>query len=197
MDRPRRHLWRPAALLALLIATGCAASQPTRFYLLTPLHPAPPGSAAGPAVGLRPVELPAELDRPQIVTRSGENRVELAEFDRWASPLAEQFTRVLAQDLAALLPVERVAVFPWGRHPPIQYEVAVEVLQAVGALQDRSTLEAHWTVTRPGGREAVAHGRFTASAPAGEGYAGLVAAQGRLVADLAREIAAALRALPR
>ena len=191
------YVWRAACVLALLIATGCANPQPTRFYLLTPLPAERPGSAAGPAVGLRPVQLPEELDRPQILTRTGENTVKLAEFDRWASPLVDNFTRVLAQDLAVLIPAERVAVFPWAKNTPIDYEVTVDVVQADGSLRGDCMLVAYWTIAKRGAREVVARGKFTQTEPAGASYAALVSAKSRLVAALGRDIATALKTLTR
>ena len=74
-----------------------------------------------------PVLLPAHLDRPQIVTRASENRLVLAEFHKWGEPLNTNFARVLAEDLAVLLATERVAVFPWRRAVPVDYQLEVRV----------------------------------------------------------------------
>ncbi|UCC31474.1 MAG: membrane integrity-associated transporter subunit PqiC [Phycisphaerales bacterium] len=41
------------------------------------------------------------------------HRLTLAEFDRWAEPLAFGFSRVLAENLSALLLTDRVLLFPW------------------------------------------------------------------------------------
>ncbi len=195
MRHALRRVWLAGCVVALVAAAGCATTQqPTRFYVLTPLPAAPPASARGPAVGLRPVSLPAELDRPQIVTRTGENTVELAEFDRWAGPLAENFTQVLAQDLAALIPTERVAVFPWGKNTPVDYEVTVDVARSDGSLGGNCTLLAYWTVARRGGGAVATHATFTRTEPAGPSYTTLVSATSRLIAALGQEIAQAVRA---
>jgi hypothetical protein len=197
MRRTLGRAWLAMCIAALAAAAGCAGPQPTRLYRLTPLPAADVGLPENLRVGLRPVRLPGELDRPEIVTRTGEHTVALAEFDHWASPLAESFTRVLALDLAAWIPVERVAVFPWGKNTPIDYEVTVDVIRADGALGGACVLAAHWAVAARGARGTVAHGVFAHTEPAGESYAALVAAQSRLVAALAREIAAALRTAAR
>jgi ABC-type transport auxiliary lipoprotein component len=47
--------------------------------------------------------LPPYLDRPQLVTRAGSNRMVLADFDSWAEPLQGLFARVLAKNLTLLL----------------------------------------------------------------------------------------------
>ena len=69
-------------------------------------------------VHLAVVELPAYLSGPEIVTRSGESQVLRADFERWAEPLESAFARVLAWDLARLVPSERVFRAPWERPGP-------------------------------------------------------------------------------
>src|SRR5262245_19194049 len=45
-------------------------------------------AGSGPvSIGVGPVIMPGYLDRTQIVTRSGPDRVKLASFHRWAEPL--------------------------------------------------------------------------------------------------------------
>ena len=67
-----------------------------------------PGTAAaqGPVIGVGPITVPKYLDRPQIVTRSGRNQLALGEFDRWAEPLQDNVLRVLAENLAFLIPTD-------------------------------------------------------------------------------------------
>ncbi len=197
----RTALLAASAITVLGGASGCANSRDAHFYVLTPLPategPKEPPGHPGPAVGLRPVELPAELDRPQIVTRTGQNELALAEFDRWAAPLGDQFTRVLAEDLATLIPTDRLEVFPWGGDTLIDYEVVVEVMRSEGTLGGNCWLTAGWTVFKKGERATAVRGKGTYSEPAGASYADMVAAQSRLVAALGRDIAKAVRGLAR
>lgn len=182
-------------------ATGCGKNPETRFYVLSAL-PAGQGAPGGAAdrmslVGLHPVSLPEQLDRPQIVSRVGANQLQVAEFDQWAAPLRDSFTRVLAEDLEILIPADRVALFPWAVAPPVDYEVAVEVVRFEAALGGEFALVAHWTIARRGGREAVVTGRSSHREPAGESYATMASAGSRLIATLGRDIATALRAKSR
>src|SRR5437879_2194311 len=81
---------------ALAIAlTGCGPilaprADPAKFYLLTPTADPPSvqtaavqSSAGGFTLGLGPVKLPPYLDRPEVVTRSAPNRLDLSKTDRW------------------------------------------------------------------------------------------------------------------
>lgn len=200
IGRHARRSTVAAVTLVMLGMVGCG--QTTRFYVLSPVYGVdkPGGSAGavqGPTIGLRRVALPDYLDRPQIVTRNGANALQLAEFDRWASPLGEDFTRVLSENLVALVPADRVVPFPWGREARIRYEVAVEVSRFEGRLGGDCALVARWDVFRGGEKAPASSGKVTASEPAGPSYETLVAAKSRLVAGLSRDIAGAIRALPR
>ncbi len=195
----RSVLIAACAIVVLGGVSGCAKSRDARFYVLTPLPatdgPKTPPGGRLPAIGLRPVALPSELDRPQIVTRSGKNELSLAEFDRWAAPLDEQFTRVLAENLATLIPTDRVEVFPWPRATPIDYEVVVEVMQSEGTLGGSCRLTAAWTIFKRNERGAAVRSKTSYTEPAGASYADLVAVQSGLVGALGRDIAKAVQGL--
>ena len=45
--------------------------------------------------------------------RVAQNRFDLSENDRWAEPLDENLTRVLAKNLSVLLRTDRIVVYPW------------------------------------------------------------------------------------
>ena len=190
-----------AGVLTVAAVAGCSSDPTTRFYLLTPLSPGEKAREGGPSpapvVGLRPVTLPEELDRPQIVTRVGSTQLQLAEFDQWAAPLRDNFPRVLAENLALLVPAERVVLFSWSRETPIDYEVRVAVTRFEGVPGGDCSLVADWSIARRKGKEASTAGTSRHSERAGGSYAELVAAQSRLVGALGQDIASALNAIPR
>ena len=86
------------ACLLPAVLSGClGAGRPIEFYALTPLAPpvAVPAGAPSAVVAVHPAVIPAVIDRPQIVTRTGENQLVLAEFNRWGGSLKEEVSRVL------------------------------------------------------------------------------------------------------
>src|SRR5262245_61061596 len=122
----RRPLVR--RLLGLAVSLGlaaCAVSDPTQFYTLrqdaarsaasrtsaSPQGNAAEGGAAG--IGVGPVILPGYLARNQIVTRTGTDQVELSMFHQWAEPLEDGISRILAEEISAQVPTERIVTFPW------------------------------------------------------------------------------------
>src|SRR5437870_12994063 len=132
---------------SLALLAGCGSSPDTRFYTLATVPPitktADRSSTPQVGVGIRSVVLPADLDRPQIVTRTGPNTVHLAEFDRWSSPLRESVANVIAENLSVLLPADRVAVYPLPTGVSIDYrsEEHTSELQSRGHLVCRLLLE--------------------------------------------------------
>jgi uncharacterized lipoprotein YmbA len=138
--------------------------------------------------------LPRYVDRPQIVTRTSPYELKLAEFDRWAEALDTNFSRVLAENLALLLPTARVVMSPWSRSTPIDYQITVDVIHFVSQVGGDSLLIADWTLFRGEGPDVLtsARSRFTAS-PSGQDYSAIVAAMSQTVASLSREIGTTLR----
>lgn len=186
----------PAVAVALAALAGCGTSPATRFYLLTPVvaDGADPSPASGiMTIGVRSVELPEELDRPQIMTRTGPNTVHFAEFDRWSAPLRDSVLQRIAGNLALLLPQDRVAAYPWTPGTSVDREVVVEVTRFDGQLGGQCALQARWTVLARKATPSAVYGQSTLSEASGPDYAALVATQSRLLGALSAEIASAIR----
>jgi len=197
----RRVMW--LGCLCLLAIWGCARTPPPRHYTLSPLPEAERGAPQGPApqapaILVGPIRFPAYLDTTGIVTRNSNNAVDVAQFDLWAGALADAFPRVLAENLSILLSTDLVSVYPQLPHQPADYQVVGEVVQFDGSLAGQVSLVARWSVVSLSGRKTVAARQSRISLPVGAGgYAGLAAAQSQAVAQLSREIAAAIREQPR
>jgi uncharacterized lipoprotein YmbA len=183
----------------LMYLAGCASSAPTRFYVLSPLTSSKAESQALKdegciAIGIGPVELPAYLDRPQIVTRVSENELNLAEFDKWAEPLKENFSRVLMENMSTLLCADAISIFPWKGSTPIDYQVEVTVIRMDGNVGGNATLVARWAIFKENDRKMLLTRQSSFSRLINsEGYKALVSAQSRAIADLSREIAEAIK----
>jgi uncharacterized lipoprotein YmbA len=76
------------ALLALAFGTGCLSSQPERFYALSDQRAAAAPVARFPGtVLIAPVLIPDLIDRPQLVVRGADGRLDVLEHQRWAEAL--------------------------------------------------------------------------------------------------------------
>jgi uncharacterized protein len=191
---------RPAIALGALLAlaAGCLSLGPrpvrARYYLLEVEASSPdPVRPAIPEIGVGPVQLPAYLDRQEIVTRAGPARLEVASADRWAAPLDGLFTSVLAEDLRATVPARQVSAWPWPVGSAPEWSVSVDVLRFDGDPDGTAVLEARWIVRRGGtlATQGVTTARERTAAPE---VAATVAALSRTIGALARDIAAAVEA---
>lgn len=179
---------------------GCLPAiqnEPIRFYLLRPgLNTETQIGGSKISVGVGPVDMPPYLDRPQIVTHTAGNELDINEFNRWAEPLHDNFTRVLANDLGLLLGSDEVFVFPWGASVSPEYQVKVEVTTFIGQLGGEGLLVARWSLIGDNGVKMLLARRSQLRAAASSGsYEALVTAMNETLTALSREIADAIRSL--
>ena len=188
---------------ASTVMAGCGSSPATRYYVLAPLSISeggdkPKGNKDDPAIGIGPVQFPKYLDRPQIVTRSSRNQIDIGDFDQWAEPLKTNFTNVIAENLSVLIPGERIVVFPWSRSTPIGHQVLIEVTRFEGELGGDSLLTARWRILGKDRKRVLSRRTSNFSETSnGSEFRGTVSAMNRTLEELSREIAAALKALPK
>jgi uncharacterized protein len=182
------------ALVATL-AAACGVSATAHFYTLSSTAASDGAPAASYAIAVGPVTVPGYADRPQFVVQAGPNRVELKEFERWATPLDEAIARVVAGDLATLLGTTEVATVPLPTGFAPAYQAAIDVQRFESTPGQGVLLEAVWVARRTAGGEP-RMGRTVASDSAGgEGFETLAAAHSRALAKVSADIAAAIRAL--
>jgi len=198
MKRPLVGL--SAVLLnACLMLNGCGSSPPTHFYVLSNL-PRPahlnPNAAPDIAVGVGPVDLPEYLDKPQIVTRTGQNGLNLAEFDKWGESLKDNTSQVLAENPSILLPSKKVHAYPWKRSDMIEYQVLVNVSRFDHTEGGGTVLNTRWSILSGDGKtELYAKEASYVEHPAGADYSSIVAAMDRALAQFSRDIATTLNGL--
>ena len=197
MESARRRLAILAVLAAGLTLAGCAETPPTRFYTLSPLEDAPGGTPPANlpelTVGVGPVTLPPYLDRPQLVTRAGGNRMVLADFDSWVEPLQGMFTRVLGENLALLLGTDDVLLLPQNRDFALDRQVEVDVTRFDVDNAGNAVLDAKWWVYGRNGDKLLRSGRSTISEPAAvDDYTAAAAALSRALGAMSTEIAQAI-----
>ena len=181
--------------LAALVA-GCASTPGSRFYTLSAAT-TPAATSSDLSVAVGPVTVPAAVDRPQIVVSTGPNQVRLDEFNRWASPLQNNISRVVAENLVAMLGTPRVTLSSQTLGTGADYRAAIEVQRFDSAPGEAATLDAVWTVSRTKDGQSQTGRTTVREAAAEKGYDALAAAHSRAVARLSRDIADAVRALDR
>ena len=185
-------------ILCLVLLVGCAASAPSRHYVLSPIiaEGQVPSEASCSSIGIGPIKLPEYVNRLQIVTRTTPNEITLSYFDLWAEPLADSLPRILAENLSRLLCAKEILLFPWKPSRMPDYRVEVEVLHMDGTLGGTVSLEAWWSVSYGAEKKTRVTRRSSYSdAAAGQDYQSLVQAHSRTLAALSRDIGVALKEL--
>lgn len=83
-----RPSWIAAGASVLAVLCGCAASPKADFYTLSPAVVPVDTPPAGPiAVLITVVTVPDLVDRPQIVVRSGDNKVDIGRIRPLGRPI--------------------------------------------------------------------------------------------------------------
>ncbi len=198
----RTHGWLccVAASLLLTACFGPGTTRTTRLFVLnaTATAPASSGGASDLRLGVGRISLPELLNRPQIVTRTSANEVQLAGFSQWAEPLEQSIPRVLSEDLARLTGTDRVAVYPWPTQLKVDLMVEIAIVRFEGDADGEVSLVARWRLLRSDGSElhSLRASSHTESA-ADRSTEAVVAAMSRALGALSRDIASAIEATPR
>ena len=184
--------------IAVIFLSGCRSQSP-RFYSLSPMQGDQEISkrkspAQNAIVGIGPVKLADYLDQSMLVTRTGDNQLVKAEYDRWVGSFKDNFINVLADNIGSLLSTDRIYLYPWRLSVPIDYQVVLDVVRCDGRLGDAVVLEARWSIFKGPDKKLLKIHRSTIREPVtGPDYAALVAAESRAVAKLSQEIAEAIQ----
>ena len=201
-----RSLYHRLTLLLFLgaLLSGCASSEPARFYTLYSLQGAgglteKKESAGNLIIAVGPIRFPDYLNRPEVVTRTAQTRMSFSEFNVWAGSLPENFTNALIDNLSALLAKESVILLANRTRPGVvDYQLLMEVVHFEGPLGGDVSLVARWTIVKVKDKQWLFVQSSSISEPTGgPGYEAFVGAQSRALERLSREIAQAVQKLPR
>ena len=196
-----RLVWLSIGFWAMVLL-GCASTPPTRLFTLSSLSDSGKmGSAEVKrclSIGIGPVKIPGYVDQPEIVTRIAPNELRADEFAKWAEPIEENISRVLAENLSSLLCIRSIAIFPWKGQTPMDYRLDVQVIRMDGMLGESALLDVSWSIADGADRKKAAlltrRSRYKEHAEGGD-YGSFVSAQSRNIAFLSREIAESILAL--
>ncbi len=177
--------------VALLLLAGCGAT--TKYYRLSSDGPVPV-RAAGMFVGIGPVTLPGYIDRTELVFQSGPNEFQVPTTAIWTGTLHDNMVQTLREDVARRLHSGNVLSFPYPAGTPVRYQVEINVAQFHAVSGTNAILNVSWRIIEPSGGRTVSRHNGTYQEPiAGDGYDPVVAAESRLLAQLADDIARSVR----
>jgi len=180
--------------LAMLLG-ACASAPDVRYFTLQTAAAQARTSSSGMVIALGPVDLPEYLDRPQIVTRTGGNRLSVDEFNRWGGSLDEEIGRALARAISGRLNDVQIHRYPSRISVDPVYRIAVDIRAFDGVLGGEVNLQAAWSLIddRRAKVRRTRQGSYL-SRTAGPGHEAYAAALTDTLNQLARDIAASLKA---
>jgi uncharacterized lipoprotein YmbA len=188
------------ALVGLALLGGCLKrTQVSEIYVLEPVaarDAAAPSPTPQAVVGVLKVTVPGWIDRPQVTGRSATGRIVADEFARWGEPVAKGVQRVVVENLAALLPTRRILMAPFAPDQVVDQRVEITLFEAARQADGSVLVEARWALLGPGGAALVQRRTSHRAHPSAAGAAGAVTGASEAIAELSREIAGAVRALP-
>ena len=192
-------------LLALALSvslTGCFGflkpAKPTaRHFVLSALPAAAPAAtpSGGLAVGVGPVKLAAYLFNTSFAVRKGTNEIDYLPSAFWAERLDTGLQRVLAANLATLLPTDQIRLSAW-QNSDVSAEVYILVEQFDVDARGQGVIVAWWRILSPGGEKTLKAGecRLSRQGPAPDvDPSGAVATLSELAADLSRQVTQAIK----
>jgi uncharacterized lipoprotein YmbA len=191
MIRIRTRLCGLAVGLAL---AGCA-SAPLHYYtLVAPAGGSEPVAAASPlSFELMPVNVPAQVDQPQLVVRQGGQGVALLGSERWIAPLADEVRSALSADLVRQLHGADLSGMAAGKP---RLRIKLDVRRFDSAPGAYALIDAAWSVRAAAGDPPATLACTTrVRETVGPGYPALVQGHQRAIAQIAAQIASAARAL--
>jgi uncharacterized lipoprotein YmbA len=135
------------------------------------------------------------LNRNEIVLNLDNTIFQLAEFNQWAEPLDENLTRVLEENLTNLLQGDSIEVFLTSESSiPLDYRLEVDVLRLDGNLGGQVVLVAQWALLETEEDELILMRRSRYQELAADvTVKELVLAKSRMVKNLSRDMAAAIK----
>jgi uncharacterized lipoprotein YmbA len=188
-----RGALRFSIMFLMASAIGCGTTSPSRFYTLDSTATAGAPLPARAAVMVGAVTVPAGVDQPQFVVQVAPNRVEVDEFNRWASPLTDGIARAVAGDLAVQLGTPEVATVQLANFDP-SYVITIEVQRFESVRGQTATVEAVWAVRKTATAETRSGRTIARETVQGDSYDALAAAHSRALATVSGDIAATIRA---
>jgi len=161
--------------------------------VLSPITPIESPSSAKPlSIEISTVHLPQYLDRPHIVTRSGNNRLKVLQGHQWGGNLRKDMVRILAVNLSQLLNTPNVSIAPHRSSTQADYRISIEIIKFEKDSDNKVRLSAHWRITN-GKTGKIAAVRITDlesdALPPASNYADTVTTMAALYGQLGRIIA--------
>lgn len=188
------------AVSAATLLSACLSTPATHFYVLEALSEPPASSTATEKkrqIGIGPVSIPTLLERKQIVTRSPDNSVTIAEFHQWAAPLKDSVAQVISHNLATLQSNDLIRTYPWSAYGAVDYRIIIDLIRFDTRPEQSVNLEANWAIMDEKNHALLRNGHSKIEHALGDSsYPSSVKALSKMLSDFSLELSQALGQIP-
>ena len=173
------------------VGVGCT-SAPVRYYTLTPRpDKTVPAAQTTLPIDVRVIHTPPQLNRSELMVRTGPGELTLLENEQWASPVSDEIKE------AVRLELQRRLGRTTGWHSAFaRLTLDIDVQQLEAELGQYALLEASWSATLSAANQRSDARTITCTFRADEaihsGYVGMVEGYQREIAGLADAVVAVL-----
>ena len=149
-------------------------------------------------INIAAVTITEVVDRPQLVIKIAPNQVQILEQQRWAQPLKNEISRIVAKNLSTLLNTNHVTNYPSNsintKLAPnlIIYKVLLNVQQFESNLGSNATVTVSFTVHKMVKNQFSGDTITNTQQITGKNYSDLVEAHSRALGVISYEIAKAI-----
>lgn len=142
-----------SALILVLFLSGCfgtgGGKSVTKYYLINPVETDALNINVNKplAIEIIDVHIPQYLERFQIATRIGENRLKFSDTNQWSENLRKNLMRTMSRNLSRLLSTNDIST-PLNRSSSVpDYRVQIYIEQFERDIDSRIKLSARWQIT--------------------------------------------------
>lgn len=162
------------SLLAFSTITACSAtSDTTRFYTLKPIDNVTESHYTAfnkQSISIESLVIPRLLDRPQIISRIGENEINRSEFHQWGGSVLEEIKQLITSSLELGLQNTNYYIQSSDSRFQSEYSLYIEIKRLDGLLGANASIELNWLLESQDLRFS-SHGLVKLSEPlVGRGY---------------------------
>jgi uncharacterized protein len=179
--------------LAFAAALAACASRPAEhFYTVSAESSVPDPGGAAQRIVVSPIVIPALIDRPQLVVRTGGHEIAVLENHRWAESLSVDLTRALVNDLRQLRPGSDIVAAGARQTQERERVLDVVITELLSGPGSSTSLQASWEL-HDRTRDCVIQENFRTAMPTPAGYGAIPVAYAEAMSRLAEAIAQTIR----
>ncbi|MDW3095546.1 MAG: PqiC family protein [Gammaproteobacteria bacterium] len=156
-------------IILCIFVSSCSIGGTTRssqFYVLDAIATADSHEAKNLHLGVGPILVPGYINRPQIVTKSESAELIYAEFERWAEPMDEMFTRTLTQNITINSGSNSIISHPWSSNANLNKELTAKIIKFENNSKGHALLIVQWQLLNKDDKKQASsvYSEFSASA---------------------------------